>query len=190
VRQAAFAWAIVAALGCNVPAAAGPRVRLETSAGAIVIDLDETRAPITAKNFLDYVTRGYYDGTIFHRVIPGFIVQGGGYDAQLEPRQPAPPIFNESGNGLGNLRGTIGMGRANDPHSANSQFYFNLADNRSSLDPKPTRWGYAVFGVILEGLEVAEAIANTETIERKGLTGVPPEPVVIKRVVVEPGSSP
>jgi peptidyl-prolyl cis-trans isomerase A (cyclophilin A) len=139
-----------------------PTVRLETSMGAIVVELDRRRAPVTVNNFLRYVTDGRYDGTIFHRVMPGFVVQGGGYTETIEEREAYPPIFNESGNGLMNMPMTVAMARYDDPHSATNQFYFNLAAN-ASLDPSPRSWGYAVFGQVVSGQEVVEAIAAVET---------------------------
>lgn len=139
-----------------------PTVRLETSMGDIVVELDRRRAPVTVNNFLRYVTDGRYDGTIFHRVMPGFVVQGGGYTETIEERETYPPIFNESGNGLMNMPMTVAMARYDDPHSATNQFYFNLAAN-ASLDPSPRSWGYAVFGQVVSGQEVVEAIAAVET---------------------------
>jgi len=139
-----------------------PTVRLETSMGDIVVELNRMRAPVTANNFLRYVLAGKYDGTIFHRVMPGFVVQGGGYTENLEERELFPPIINESGNGLKNMPMTIAMARFDDPHSATNQFFFNLAANES-LDPNARSWGYAVFGQVISGQEVIEAIASVET---------------------------
>lgn len=139
-----------------------PTVRLETSMGEIVVELDRRRAPVTVNNFLRYVTEGRYDGTIFHRVMPGFVVQGGGYTETIEERETWAPIANESGNGLKNMPMTIAMARFDDPHSATNQFFFNLAAN-SSLDPSPRSWGYAVFGQVISGQDVVEAIAGVET---------------------------
>ncbi len=177
-------------LGTDTSHAGKPRVRIDTTAGSIVIELEPERAPLTVKNFLAYVEQGFYAGTVFHRVVPGFIVQGGGYTAELTAKQPGPTIFNESGNGLENMRGTVGMARSADPHSAEAQFFFNLADNGASLDPRPTRWGYAVFGRVVEGLNVVEEIGNTITVVRNGLTGVPPKLVVINKASLEPDSPP
>lgn len=139
-----------------------PTVRLETSLGDIVVELNRMRAPVTANNFLRYVLAGKYDDTIFHRVMPGFVVQGGGYTENLEERELFAPIINESGNGLKNMPMTIAMARFDDPHSATNQFYFNLAAN-TSLDPNARSWGYAVFGQVISGQEVIEAIAAVET---------------------------
>ena len=139
-----------------------PSIKLETSMGDIVIELNRLRAPVTANNFLRYVLAGAYDGTIFHRVMPGFVVQGGGYTEAIEEREQFAPIINESGNGLKNQLMTVAMARFNDPHSATNQFYFNLADN-ASLDPNSRSWGYAVFGEVIGGWDVVMAIAGVET---------------------------
>jgi len=139
-----------------------PSVRLETSMGDIVVELNRLRAPASTNNFLRYVLEKKYDNTIFHRVMPGFVVQGGGYTETIEERELHPPIINESGNGLKNMPMTIAMARFNDPHSATNQFYFNVAAN-SSLDPNSRSWGYAVFGQVITGQEVVEAIAVVDT---------------------------
>ena len=158
-----------------------PRVLIETTAGSMTIELNPTRAPLTVKNFLEYVETGFYEGTIFHRVVAGFVIQGGGYTTNLKPKSTRPNISNESGNGLRNLRGTIAMARAGDPHSADSQFFINLA-NTDRLDPMPTRWGYAVFGEIVEGMDVVDDIGYRTT----GPAGpfsinVPTVPVIIEK---------
>lgn len=173
------------------PAAAADavRARVETSVGNFVVQLDAERAPLTVANFLRYAEDGFYDGTIFHRVVDGFVIQGGGYNADMSPKTARAPIPNESGNGLSNQRGTIAMARTADPHSADAQFYVNLADN-VVLDPKPTRWGYAVFGRVIEGLEVVDEIGHRATTTRGGLQDVPVEPVVIRKIVVLPGAAP
>jgi len=139
-----------------------PSVRLETTMGDIVVELNRRRAPVTANNFLRYVLAKAYDNTIFHRVMPGFVVQGGGYTETIEERELYAPIINESGNGLKNQMMTVAMARYDDPHSATNQFYFNLADN-ASLDPNSRSWGYAVFGEVIEGWDVVMAIAGVET---------------------------
>jgi len=139
-----------------------PTVRLETSMGDIVVELDRMRAPVSANNFLRYVLDNKYDNTIFHRVMPGFVVQGGGYSETLEEPDLFAPIINESGNGLKNMPMTIAMARFEDPHSATNQFYFNLSAN-SSLDPNAKSWGYAVFGLVISGQDVVEAIAAVDT---------------------------
>jgi peptidyl-prolyl cis-trans isomerase A (cyclophilin A) len=168
----------------QAPASLAPRVRFETSAGNFVIELDTVRAPLTAENFLRYVRDGGYDGTVFHRVIANFVIQGGGYDDRLAARQPQAPIPNESGNGLSNRRGTLGLAREDSPHSGSSQFYINLADN-AGLDPLPSRWGYAVFGRVVEGMDVVDRIGyvRTETVPNFG-GDVPVERPVVKRAYV------
>jgi len=164
-----------------------PAVRLETSMGEIQVELNRRRAPATVNNFLRYVVAKRYDNTIFHRVMPGFVVQGGGYTEAIEERELFPPIINESGNGLQNLPMTIAMARYDDPHSATNQFYFNLAAN-SSLDPGSRSWGYAVFGQVIGGQDVVEAIAAVPTGYHEGLDAedVPLAPVkLISATVVE-----
>jgi cyclophilin family peptidyl-prolyl cis-trans isomerase len=165
-------------------ASLAPRVRFETSAGNFVVELDTVRAPLTAENFLRYVRDGAYDGTVFHRVIANFVVQGGGYDDRLAPRPPRATIPNESGNGLSNRRGTLGLAREDSPHSGSSQFYINLVDN-AGLDPLPSRWGYAVFGRIVEGMDIVDRIGymRTETVPSFG-SDVPVERPVVKRAYV------
>ena len=163
-----------------------PTVLLKTSMGDVVIELNRRRAPVTANNFLRYVLAGAYDGTIFHRVMPGFVVQGGGYSEALEERDLFPPIINESGNGLKNLPMTVAMARFDDPHSATSQFYFNLGDN-GSLDPNPRSWGYTVFGEVISGWDVVTGIAGVETgyNERLDAEDVPLVPVKILSATVQ-----
>jgi cyclophilin family peptidyl-prolyl cis-trans isomerase len=141
---------------------APPRVKVFTTAGSFVIELDPVRAPLTVQTFLSYVSKGFYNGVIFHRVVAGFVAQTGGYTADFKLKPTTGTVFNESGNGLSNLRGTVGMARANEPHSATSQFYINLADN-VDLNPRPTRWGYAVFGKVVEGMEVVDDIGHRPT---------------------------
>ena len=155
-------------------------MRLQTSLGVIVIELDPERAPLTVTNFLQYVKEGQYAGTVFHRVVPGFVVQGGGYTAAGELKPTHGSIVNESGNGLSNLRGTVGMARSNIPHGANCQFYINLSDN-PALDPQPARWGYAVFGRVVEGMNVADKISDVPTGHVKPF----PEDAPLKPVVIE-----
>jgi len=165
-------------------AAEFPRVRVETTAGAFVVQLDDERAPLSVANFLQYVESGFYTGTIFHRVVNGFVIQGGGFDADLVSRETQAPIPNESGNGLTNRRMTIAMARTAEPHSADAQFYINLADN-TPLDPKPTRWGYAVFGEVVSGQEVIDDIGNRATSPKGAFANLPAAPVIIERVAVE-----
>jgi len=163
-----------------------PKVKLITSHGDIVVELDRSRAPISVNNFLSYVKNKRYDNTLFHRLEPEFVLQGGGYDTNYKAIEELKPIFNESGNGLKNQLYTIAMARLNDPHSATSQFYFNLQDN-SHLDPGRT-WGYAVFGYISEGTEVIEKIRTiqTDTSVELGWPNVPVEKVLIKTAIILP----
>ena len=164
-----------------------PKVRVETNAGDFVIELDAVRAPLSVKNFLQYVEEGFYPGTLFHRVVSGFVVQAGGYSADENPKTARPPIPNESGNGLSNQRMTVAMARTNDPHSADSQFFVNLNDN-VSLDPKPSRWGYAVFGKVISGAEVIDDIGHRAIISKGQFPEFPAEPVIIENMelVAEP----
>jgi cyclophilin family peptidyl-prolyl cis-trans isomerase len=161
------------------------QVRVTTNMGDFVIELRADRAPLTVANFLRYVREGFYSGTLFHRVVANFVVQGGGYDATNLKVKPAhESIFNESGNGLQNKRGTVGMARSEPPHSGNAQFYVNLVDN-PDLDPVPTRWGYTVFGKVVQGMDVIERIGETPT----GATGpfksdAPLKPVIIEKVEI------
>ncbi|MCZ6459959.1 MAG: peptidylprolyl isomerase, partial [Gammaproteobacteria bacterium] len=134
----------------SVPA--HPHVRVETTQGTFVLELEGKRAPLTVRNFLSLVDSGHYDGTIFHRVIHDFMIQGGGYTPDLNARKSAETIPNESGNGLSNTYGTVVMARTSDPHSASAQFFVNVADN-TRLDPSPGSWGYTVFGYVIEGME-------------------------------------
>ena len=134
-------------------------------------------------NFLGYVDSGFYDGTVFHRVVSGFVIQGGGYTADMTLKPPRPPVVNEAGNGLSNRRGTVAMARTGEPHSGDAQFYVNLADNLA-LDPKPTRWGYAVFGEVVQGIEIVDEIGHRPTGAKAGMQDVPLEPVVIRKVSV------
>ncbi len=158
-----------------------PRVALETSQGRIVVELYPEKAPRSVENFLAYVDAGYYADTIFHRVIPEFMIQGGGFTADLEKKATRDPIPNEADNGLSNERGTVAMARTADPQSATSQFYLNLANNRP-LDHRskdPRGWGYAVFGRVVEGMSVVDAIAGVPTTTRPPYRDVPVEPVMI-----------
>ena len=163
-----------------------PRVKLETSMGTIIVELDRIRAPITVDNFLTYVVRGEYNNTIFHRIVPDFIVQGGGYSQNFELKKVDNTIINESGNGLKNVIGTIAMAKENRPHTANRQFFFNVADN-SSLDPG-RHWGYAVFGAIVEGQTVVDAMAlvKTDYNGEMGWEDVPIEPIILTKAILLP----
>ena len=163
-----------------------PRVKLETTMGDIVIELDRRRAPITVNNFLRYVDKRSFEGTIFQRIIPGYIVQGGGYTVDYEEKSSYPAIFNESGNGLKNTMYSVAMARQNDPHTATRQFFFNLDEN-DNLDPGSS-WGYAVFGAVVEGYEVVDAIGEVETEYKAtiGFTDAPVEPIIINKVELLP----
>lgn len=155
-------------------------IRFETSLGTFTVELFEKDAPVTSENFLDYVDAGHFDGTVFHRVIPGFVIQGGGMDADLRQKPTRAPIRNEAGNGLKNRRGTLSMARTNDPHSATSQFFINLVDN-AFLDPGRGGAGYAVFGCVTEGMDVIDRIAAVKTGNKAGHQDVPLTPVEVTR---------
>jgi len=171
---------------------AKPRVRLVTTLGDIVLELDHSKAPKSVENFLAYVNEGFYEGTIFHRVIDGFMIQGGGFTQDFMKKPTHSPIQNEADNGLKNERGTIAMARTGDPHSATAQFFINVVNN-DFLDyrsPTPRGWGYAVFGKVVEGMDVVDNIRHTPT----GSGGpfrkdVPRTPIVIEKAVVEGASA-
>lgn len=164
-----------------------PRVRMNTTLGSFVIELDGERAPLTTQHFLERVRAGHYNGTIFHRVVANFVAQGGGYDAKFVEKPPGPPVVNESGNGLSNVRGTVGLARGAEPHGGTVQFYINLQDN-GALNPQPSRWGYAVFGRIVDGMTTVDEIGNVATGEGSGdLTEyVPRKAIVIESAEVLP----
>jgi peptidyl-prolyl cis-trans isomerase B (cyclophilin B) len=160
-----------------------PQVTLETTKGRIVLDLDAEKAPKTVENFLEYVRSGHFDGTIFHRVIPGFMAQGGGFNPDMSQKPTRASISNEADNGLVNARGTIAMARTSDPHSASAQFFINVADNRGLNHSSKTAqgWGYAVFGKVTEGMDVVDQIVKSPR-GRKGFhDDVPNEPIVITK---------
>ena len=167
------------------------RVRLVTSLGEIVLELYPEKAPRTVENFLQYVAGGFYDGLIFHRVISGFMIQGGGFDPAMRRRPTRPPIPNESDNGLGNARGTVAMARTSDPHSATAQFFINVVDN-SFLDRARARdgWGYCVFGRVVEGMDVVDRIRRVEVGTIHGMRDVPLKPVLIERAIASSDSRP
>lgn len=156
-------------------------LRFETTHGSFDVELFEKEAPETVANFLRYVDEAFFDGTIFHRVIPGFMIQGGGMLPGLEQKQTHPPVRNEAANGLENLRGTLAMARTNDIHSATAQFFVNLVDN-DFLNHGPGNYGYAVFGRVTAGMEVVDEIAGVETGRRRGHADVPVEDVVVTSV--------
>lgn len=164
-----------------------PRVKFITDQGDMIVELDRMRAPITVDNFLTYAVQGKYDNTIFHRVINDFVIQGGGFKPGFEDVATGDTIVNESGNGLRNQFGTIAMARERDPHSAKSQFYFNVKDN-DSLDPSPRRWGYAVFGRVVENDQLLHELASVETHTDAdtGYDDVPVEPLILRRVELLP----
>lgn len=169
------------------PAGKNPMVIMQTSLGDITIELFADKAPKTAANFLQYVNEKFFDDTVFHRVIPGFVIQGGGFLADMKQKQTREPIANEADNGLKNARGTLSMARTSAPNSASSQFFVNLKDN-ASLDHKaksPQGWGYAVFGKVVEGMDVVDNIAGVKTGDKAGHRDVPVVPVVVKKAFVK-----
>ncbi len=169
-----------------------PTVTLQTSLGDIVLQLDAEKTPVTVNNFLQYVKEGFYDGTIFHRVIKGFMIQGGGLTIDMAKKQTNAPITNEADNGLSNKRGTIAMARTGAPHSATSQFFINTVDNKP-LDHRgktsPQGWGYCVFGNVIKGMEVVDKIAAVPTGIKSGRRDVPTTPIkILHAVVMEKGN--
>ena len=183
--------ALILGLTCQLASAADAVpahafVKIETSEGDIVLELNGKQAPITVGHFLKLVDSGFYNGTIFHRVIPGFMAQAGGHTPDLKLKETDETIPNESGNGLSNVRGTIAMARTSDPHSANSQFFINVANN-TRLDPNKAgfrgTWGYTVFGQVIEGLEVVDEIVNVQTGPQGSFASdVPQIPIIIKNM--------
>ena len=189
--KGAFAGAML--LACSVGSVAfaqNPRVLIETSKGDIEVELFEKEAPVTVANFLSYVKKGHYDGTIFHRVISDFVVQGGGLTEDMKEKPTADPIENEAGNGLKNERMTLSMARTSAPHSATSQFYINLKYNRP-LDRKYSQdnYGYCVFGKVVKGEEIVDQIAKVKTGRVKGSSDVPIEPITLKRAMILEGAA-
>ena len=164
-----------------------PKIKLETSKGMMTIELDAEKAPKSAANFVEYVKDGFYDGLIFHRVIPNFMVQGGGMNPDMSQKANKAPIQNEANNGLKNDRGTLAMARTNDPHSATSQFFINLKDNDflNHTSESPAGWGYTVFGKVIEGLETIDEIAKVQTGNVGGHGDVPVEAVTIIKATLE-----
>lgn len=163
-----------------------PRVKLQTSQGDMIIQLDADKAPKTVENFLTYVKEGFYDGTIFHRVINNFMIQGGGFDADMKQKDTHAPVDNEADNGLKNQKYTLAMARTNDPHSATAQFFINVADNDFLNFTAPTGngWGYAVFGEVVEGTEVVDKIKDVKTGNKGFHQDVPVENVTIESATV------
>jgi peptidyl-prolyl cis-trans isomerase B (cyclophilin B) len=170
----------------GTPMTTNPRVSMQTSQGTIVIELNAEKAPKSVENFLAYVRDGFYDGTIFHRVINGFMIQGGGFDANMKQKPTNAPIENEANNGVKNNKYTLAMARTSDPHSATAQFFINVADNDflNFTSPTPNGWGYAVFGQVVEGTEVVDAIKGVKTGNRGFHQDVPVENVVIEKASV------
>jgi len=162
------------------------KVRVATSVGDIVIELDAAKAPKTVDNFLQYVKAGHYDGTVFHRVIPGFMIQGGGMTADMKEKTTRAPIPLESKNGLGNARGTVAMARTNDPNSATAQFFINVKDNeRLNAANSPDGNGYAVFGKVVSGMDVVDKIRDVPTGSKGPYSDVPATPVTINKATLE-----
>ena len=178
---------LLAGMAWGTPAqAADPAVKLETSMGDIIVRLDARKAPMTVTNFLEYVKAGFYDGTTFHRVIKGFMIQGGGMGPDMKEKPARAPIKNEASNGLKNSKYTIAMARTSEPHSATSQFFINVANN-AFLDYKaqtPQGWGYAVFGRVVKGFDVIDRIAKVKTGSSRGFQDVPKEDVVIEKAEI------
>ncbi len=168
--------------GSDIATGAYPVVEMRTNVGTLVLELYPDKAPKTVDNFLSYVRGGFYDGTIFHRVMPGFVIQGGGFTADMMKKDTEPPIENEADNGLLNLRGAICMARTDDPQSATSQFFINTKDNPALdfLERSPRGWGYAVFGKLIEGIEVLDKIESAPTTSRDGYQDVPVDVIVIE----------
>jgi cyclophilin family peptidyl-prolyl cis-trans isomerase len=177
-----LALALVLVGGSVHAQSANPQVAVNTSKGRIVLELDAEKAPLTVANFLSYVDDGFFSATIFHRVIKTFMIQGGGFTTDLEKKETQAPIENEANNGLTNDRGTIAMARTGDPHSATAQFFINTVDNAALDYPGSDGWGYAVFGRVIEGLDVVDAIADVATGISGGMRDVPREAVVIESV--------
>ena len=159
-------------------------IKLTTNHGDILIELDAEKAPLTAANFEQYVRDGHYDGTIFHRVIGGFMIQGGGYTADFSEKPTRPPVQNEAKNGLKNTVGAVAMARTNQPHSASAQFFINVSNNGFLDYPGQDGWGYCVFGQVTEGMDVVNAIKGVATGNKGGHSDVPKEPVVIEKAEV------
>ncbi len=180
----------VVALAAGPSSAAGDQkmtVRMQTNHGTIVLELDAAKAPKTVENFIAYAKEGFYDGTVFHRVIPGFMIQGGGFEVGMNQKPTKATIENEADNGLKNDLGTIAMARTNDPHSATAQFFINVKDNGflNHSSPSPQGWGYCVFGKVVEGMDVVQAIEKVPTGNKGFHQDVPVEDVIIEKVTVE-----
>jgi cyclophilin family peptidyl-prolyl cis-trans isomerase len=185
LKVMALCFVVFGMVSAGAARAANPLVVIETTHGTIKVELFEDKSPVTVKNFLGYVDDKHYDNTIFHRVIEGFMTQGGGVSADRKEKKTKPPIVNEAGNMVSNKRGTLAMARTNDPDSATAQFFINLADN-TNLDRKgntPREAGYAVFGQVIEGMDVVDKIAKVEKgTNERGEKAVPKEDVIIKSI--------
>ncbi len=183
----AFALLATSLLVQNLSAADNPIALIHTSMGDIKLELNAEKAPVSVENFINYAKNGFYDGTIFHRVISHFMIQGGGFTPDMEKKPTGEPIANEAGNGLSNLRGTVAMARTNDPHSATAQFFINTQDN-VNLDytdgTNSRTWGYAVFAQVIEGMNVVEDIRFVETTSAPPFSDVPKVPVVIESIEI------
>jgi cyclophilin family peptidyl-prolyl cis-trans isomerase len=162
--------------------AASPQVQVVTSMGNFTIELNAERAPLTVANFLAYVDQGHYSNTLIHRAVANFVIQGGGFNADYTAKAAVLKVVNESGNGLSNIRGTVGLARTQDPHGGNAQFYVNINDN-AALDPNQTRWGYAVFGRVTSGMDVVDRIGNVATGAHGAIKEETPlKPIIIQRI--------
>lgn len=161
-------------------------VKMETTKGVITLELDGNKAPETVANFVEYAKAGFYDGTVFHRVIPGFMVQGGGFDTDMKQKKTNAPVKNEADNGLKNDTGTVAMARTSDPNSATAQFFINVKDNDflNHSSPTPQGWGYTVFGKVTNGMDAVRSIEKVETTTNHGMQDVPMMEVVIRKVTV------
>ena len=182
---------LAAVLGCGTALAQNPQVELKTNQGGIVVELYADKAPKTVANFLQYVKDGYYGGTIFHRVIDGFMIQGGGFDRDMREKKPRAPIENEAGNRVKNEVGTLAMARTPNPHSASAQFFINLKDNDflNYREPTTQGYGYAVFGKVTRGMDVVTKIAKVATANAGPHQNVPREPVIIESATLLPVKS-
>ena len=173
----------------GVANAANPMVELHTNRGVITLELDAEKAPATVENFIAYVSSGFYNGTVFHRVIDGFMIQGGGFDQALRQRPTRAPIRNEASNGLKNATGTIAMARTSDPNSATAQFFINLVDNPGLDYPRPDGHGYTVFGKVTSGMDIVTAIGKSP-VRRAGMhQHLPVDPVIVERTVLRPAAN-
>jgi cyclophilin family peptidyl-prolyl cis-trans isomerase len=176
------------AIGTQAALAADPRVELKTNRGSIVIELNQAKAPKTVANFLQYVKDGHYNGTVFHRVIDGFMIQGGGFDKDMREKSTRAPVENEAANGLKNDYGTIAMARTPNPHSASAQFFINVKNNDflNYREPTPQGYGYTVFGKVVAGMDIVDRIAKVPTGNAGPHQNVPREPVVIESAAILP----